>query len=199
MATYVIYGLYFAAMRSPYHLKPPRQKIEEKIGYAIGQSSLGLILVACCELGVLAILVGQSKKVLITDMKNKYPNTHALPGEWDAMAILKKVVTFIDTPFAELDLPLYMKGTPFQKRIWQAVQQIPYGKTATYAEIARLAGKPRAMRAVGSTCTHNKLFYAVPCHRVVHSDGVKRLGERRKFLLEREAKHIPGRHIARDK
>lgn len=162
---------------------------KEILGYAIGKSEVGLILVATFELGILAVLHGKTKSALQTELVALFPKDRFVKGKWDAERALSEVIRFIDKPGQVFDYPVFMQGTAFQKKVWQAVQQVPIGETATYSQIAEKIGAPRAMRAVGSSCTRNKLFFLVPCHRIVSQGyiaGKEALGMR-EMLLARES------------
>ncbi|HVI58258.1 MAG TPA: bifunctional DNA-binding transcriptional regulator/O6-methylguanine-DNA methyltransferase Ada [Luteimonas sp.] len=163
-----------------------------RIRFAIAECSLGAILVARSELGVCAILLGDDPDTLARDLQDQFPKAELI-GDDDAFdALVAKVVGFVEAPALGLDLPLDVRGTAFQERVWQALRQIPPGSTASYAEIARRIGMPRAVRAVAQACGANHLAVAVPCHRVVRSDGALsgyRWGvERKRELLRREAR-----------
>lgn len=163
-----------------------------RIRFAIAACSLGAILVARSERGVCAILLGDDPDALARDLQDQFPKAELI-GDDDAFdALVAKVVGFVEAPALGLDLPLDVRGTAFQERVWQALRQIPPGSTASYAEIARRIGMPRAVRAVAQACGANHLAVAVPCHRVVRSDGALsgyRWGvERKRELLRREAR-----------
>ena len=166
----------------------------EIVWHAMGRSSLGGVLVAATDRGVCAIMLGEDPKSLVKDLKSRFPKARFVepaPGFADWVA---RVVRFVDDPArAEgLDLPLDIRGTAFQRRVWEALRAIPAGRTASYAEVAQALGMPRAVRAVAGACAANRLAVAIPCHRVVGSDGRLtgyRWGvERKRRLLERERK-----------
>ncbi len=162
-----------------------------RIRFAIGECSLGSILVARSERGVCAILLGDDPETLVRDLQDQFPKAELIGGDAGFEALVAKVVGFVEAPAIGLDLPLDVRGTAFQERVWQALRQIPAGTTASYAEIARRIGMPRAVRAVAQACGANHLAVAIPCHRVVRSDGALsgyRWGvERKRELLQREA------------
>lgn len=161
------------------------------IRFAVGECSLGAILVAATAKGVCAILLGDDPDALVRDLEDRFPKAELLGGEADFEQLVAKAVGLVETPALGLDLPLDIRGTAFQQRVWQALGQIPAGSTATYAEIAARIGAPKAVRAMASACAANSLAVAIPCHRVVRSDGALsgyRWGvERKRALLEREA------------
>ncbi|MDX3904697.1 MAG: bifunctional DNA-binding transcriptional regulator/O6-methylguanine-DNA methyltransferase Ada [Pigmentiphaga sp.] len=161
------------------------------IRFAVGQCSLGAILVAQSERGVCAILLGDDPELLVRQLQDQFPRATLVGGDRDFEQVVARVVGLVEAPAVGLDLPLDVRGTAFQERVWQALRKIPPGTTATYAEIAALIGMPRAVRAVARACGANPLAVAIPCHRVVRSDGALsgyRWGvERKRALLEREA------------
>lgn len=161
-----------------------------RIRFAIAQCSLGAILVAQSERGVCAILLGDDAEALLHDLQDKFPKAELIGADTAFEQLVAKVVGFIEAPALGLDLPLDLRGTAFQERVWQALRAIPPGSTASYAEIAQRIGAPKAVRAVAQACAANSLAVAIPCHRVVRSDGNLsgyRWGvERKKALLERE-------------
>lgn len=160
------------------------------IHFALAQCSLGTVLVACSERGVCAILLGDEPQALLDDLQRRFPKATLVGGDADFEAIVAKVLGFIEAPRAGLDLPLDIRGTAFQQRVWQALARIEPGTTASYAEVAASIGAPNAVRAVAGACAANALAVAVPCHRVVRTDGGLsgyRWGvERKRELLARE-------------
>lgn len=142
-----------------------------EIRFAIGQCSLGAILVACSSRGVCAILIGDDPDALARELQDRFPNADLIGGDAAFEDLVAKVVGFVEAPQTGLDLPLDLRGTAFQQRVWQALRGIPCGETASYAEIARRIGAPRSVRAVAQACAANKLAVAIPCHRVVRTDG----------------------------
>jgi AraC family transcriptional regulator of adaptative response/methylated-DNA-[protein]-cysteine methyltransferase len=165
----------------------------EQICFAIGQSSLGAILVASSAKGVAAILLGDDPDALVRNLQDRFPKARLIGGDNEYEALVARVIGFIEAPKIGLDLPLDVRGTAFQRRVWQALTEIPVGMTASYAEIARRIGLPKSMRAVAGACAANNLPVAIPCHRVVRNDG-SLSGyawgvERKRILLDREAGH----------
>jgi AraC family transcriptional regulator, regulatory protein of adaptative response / methylated-DNA-[protein]-cysteine methyltransferase len=161
------------------------------IRFAVGESSLGSILVAATDKGVCAILLGDDPGTLVRDLQDRFPKARLEGGDAGFERLVATVVGFVETPALGLDLPLDVRGTVFQRRVWQALRAIPAGGTATYADVAERIGAPRAVRAVAQACAANPLAVAIPCHRVVRQDGALsgyRWGVARKgLLLEREA------------
>jgi AraC family transcriptional regulator of adaptative response/methylated-DNA-[protein]-cysteine methyltransferase len=165
--------------------------VNEEIKFAVGQTYLGAILVASSKKGVAAILFGDDPDTLVRNLQDRFLRAHLVGGDRDYEAFVARVVGFVEAPRIGLDLPLDVRGTAFQQRVWQALQEIPAGATVSYAEIARRIGAPKAVRAVAEACTANNLAVAIPCHRVVRTDG-SLSGyawgvERKRVLLDREA------------
>lgn len=160
--------------------------------FAVGECSLGAILVASSSKGVAAIMFGDDPEALVHDLEDRFPNAILIGGDSAFEEVMAKVVGLVEAPEVGLDLPLDVRGTAFQHRVWQALRDIPVGTTATYSEIASRIGMPKAVRAVASACAANKIAVAIPCHRVVRNDGSLsgyRWGvERKRKLLDREAK-----------
>lgn len=160
------------------------------IHFAAGECALGSILVAASEKGICAILLGDDPDQLARELQDLFPNAALSGGDAEFEAWVAKVVGFVEAPHIGLDLPLDVGGTAFQQRVWRALREIPAGSTASYAEIAAEIGAPGAARAVARACAANALAVAIPCHRVVRTDGALsgyRWGvERKRALLERE-------------
>ncbi|MBU1350379.1 MAG: bifunctional DNA-binding transcriptional regulator/O6-methylguanine-DNA methyltransferase Ada [Gammaproteobacteria bacterium] len=161
------------------------------IRFAIGQCSLGAILVAQSERGICAILLGDDADALVRDLQDRFAQAHLIGGDAAFEALVAQVVAFVEAPGLGLNLPLDVRGTAFQQRVWQALQAIPAGQMASYAEVAARIGAPTAVRAVAQACAANALAVAIPCHRVVKSDGALsgyRWGvERKRKLLDLES------------
>lgn len=161
-----------------------------RIRFAAAECSLGSILVAATEKGVCAILLGDDPDALARDLQDRFPKAELSGGDEAFERWVAEVIGFVEAPGRGLDLPLDIGGTAFQQRVWTALRAIPVGTTATYADIARAIGEPAAVRAVAQACGANKLAVAIPCHRVVRSDGSLsgyRWGvERKRDLLARE-------------
>ena len=162
-----------------------------EIRFAIGECSLGSILVAQSDRGVCAILLGDDPDRLAHDLQDRFPRAKLIGGDAEFEQLVAIVVGFVEAPGLGLSLPLDVRGTSFQQRVWKALRDIPAGQTASYAEIAGRIGAPKSVRAVAQACGANALAVAIPCHRVVRSDGSLsgyRWGvERKRTLLEREA------------
>ncbi|MDQ3696006.1 MAG: bifunctional DNA-binding transcriptional regulator/O6-methylguanine-DNA methyltransferase Ada [Chloroflexota bacterium] len=166
--------------------------VDVEIRFAVGECSLGSILAASSEKGVCAILIGDDPNALVRDLQDRFPHARLIGGDADFEKLMARVVGFVEAPGIGLDLPLDVRGTAFQQRVWAALRGIPAGTTVTYGDIARTIGKPKAVRAVAGACAANMLAVAIPCHRVVKRDGALtgyRWGvERKRALIEREAK-----------
>ncbi len=161
------------------------------IRFALGDCALGAILVAQSQLGLCAILLGDEPDRLLRDLQDQFPKAELVGGNAEFEKLVAQVVGFIEAPHLGLNLPLDVRGTAFQQRVWQALGSIPPGSTASYAEIAERIGAPKAVRAVAQACGANPLAVAIPCHRVVRRDGDisgYRWGvARKRELLRREA------------
>ncbi|MBA3860165.1 MAG: bifunctional DNA-binding transcriptional regulator/O6-methylguanine-DNA methyltransferase Ada [Cyanobacteria bacterium PR.3.49] len=161
------------------------------IRFAIAQCSLGAILVAQSERGICSILLGDDADELARDLQDRFPNANLIGGDNEFEKLVAQVISFVETPGIGLDLPLDVRGTAFQQRVWQALRKIPAGTTVSYTELANRLGLPKAVRAVASACAANKIAVAIPCHRVVRNDGGLsgyRWGvERKATLIKREA------------
>ena len=144
---------------------------DTRIMFALAQCSLGAILVARSEKGVCAISLGDNADVLLRALQDRFPRAELVGGDAVFEKLVAKVIGLIEAPNLGIDLPLDVRGTAFQQRVWQALQQIPAGQTASYAQIAEAIGSPRSVRAVAGACAANTLAIAIPCHRVVCSDG----------------------------
>lgn len=161
------------------------------IRFAIGECSLGSILVAATDIGVCAILLGDDPEALAHGLQDRFPRARLIGGDDAFERLVAEVVGFVEAPAIGLDLPLDIRGTAFQQRVWQVLREIPAGATASYLDVARRLGSPGAVRAVARACAANAIAVAIPCHRVVRNDGALsgyRWGvERKCALLQREA------------
>jgi AraC family transcriptional regulator of adaptative response/methylated-DNA-[protein]-cysteine methyltransferase len=164
--------------------------LNAEIRFAIGECSLGAILVARSEKGVCAIFLGDDREALARELQERFRNARLIGADREFEALVAEVVAFVEAPKLGLDLPLDVQGTAFQQRVWRALQAIPAGATASYADIAGAIGAPKAVRAVAGACAANPILLAIPCHRVIRSDGALsgyRGGvARKRVLLERE-------------
>ena len=160
------------------------------IRFAVGECSLGPILVAATEKGVCAIALGDDPDALVRSLQDRFSNAKLIGGDREFEQQVAKIVGLVEQPARGLDLPLDIRGTAFQRRVWDAIRAIPAGSTASYSELAKRLGKPNSVRAVAQACASNTIAVAIPCHRVVRMDGSLagyRWGvERKRALLARE-------------
>jgi AraC family transcriptional regulator, regulatory protein of adaptative response / methylated-DNA-[protein]-cysteine methyltransferase len=165
--------------------------INEQIRFAVGESSLGPILVASSDKGIVSILIGDDPNELVQNLQDRFPKAQLIGGDRDYEAVVARVVGLVEAPGTGLELPLDVRGTAFQQRVWQALREIPPGRRTSYTDIALQIGLPKAVRAVAGACAANNIAVAIPCHRVVRSDGTVSgyaWGvERKRVLIEREA------------
>lgn len=187
-------GRFYEKSKNMLGMNPSRYRnggANEEIKFAVGQTSLGATLVASTRKGAVAILLGDDPEALVRELQDRFPKAHLVGADGDYEALVAQVIGFIEAPQIGLDLPLDVRGTAFQKRVWKALQEVPVGTTVSYTEIARRIGVPKSVRAVAGACAANKLAVAIPCHRVVRNDG-SLSGyawgvERKRTLIEREA------------
>ncbi len=167
-----------------------------EIRYATDESYLGWIIVAATEVGICAIEFGENPEALEEQIHRQFPQAKFCETDPTFKQWLTQLIAFIELPERDLNLPLDIQGTVFQQQVWQALQAIPTGSTLSYSELANKIGNPKAVRAVARACASNKIAVAIPCHRVIGSDGTLtgyRWGiERKEALLEREVKRDPG-------
>jgi AraC family transcriptional regulator of adaptative response/methylated-DNA-[protein]-cysteine methyltransferase len=161
-----------------------------EIRFAVGECALGGILVASTGRGVCAILMGDDPDALVKDLQDRFPRATLVGADREYERVVAAVVGLVESPELGLALPLDVRGTAFQQRVWDALRKIPAGKTTSYAELAARIGAPKAVRAVAGACAANPIAVAIPCHRVVRTDGGLsgyRWGiERKRKLLARE-------------
>jgi len=176
-------------MNAPYQSQQSRS--DAAIRFAIGQCSLGAVLVARNPKGICAILLGDEPDPLLQSLQVLFPNSELVGADADFAPVMSQVIEFVESPSQGLPLPLDLQGTPFQLRVWGALREIPTGHTVSYTELAERLGCPGAVRAVASACAANRIAVAIPCHRVVRRNGDisgYRWGVARKHeLLQREA------------
>jgi AraC family transcriptional regulator of adaptative response/methylated-DNA-[protein]-cysteine methyltransferase len=162
----------------------------ERVTYAIAACSLGRVLVATTERGVCAIELGDDDADVLAALARHVPNAERRRDDDALRASVDAVVALVDDPSVPFALPLDVRGTAFQRRVWNALRNVRPGQPATYASIARAVGSPRAAQAVGAACAANRLAVAIPCHRAIREDGGLagyRWGiERKRELLARE-------------
>ena len=180
-----------AGFRPCKRCKPRAATGNDTLRFAIGGCVLGQLLVALGERGLRAILLGDDRRDLLAELEARFPEAQRREDAAALTQTLREVAGFVEAPRHGLRMPLDAHGSEFQQRVWHALRDLPVGTTASYAQIARRIGEPRAARAVAKACAANPLAVAIPCHRVVRSDGALsgyRWGvARKRALLEREA------------
>ena len=154
---------------------PLTRKASETIRYGTGRCALGTLLVAMSEQGIVSIMVRDTKSQLIRDIGARFPKANVVRDEKGSKATVAKVARYIAAPFRPFPLPLDIRGTDLQQRVWREVRKIPFGATSTYSKIAAAIGAPKAIRAVAGSCSRSWFAFAVPCHRVLHT-GQRREG-----------------------
>jgi O-6-methylguanine DNA methyltransferase len=163
----------------------------DAIAFSIGTTDIGCVLVARSDIGICAILIGSDADEVRSNLTSRFPGSNLVHDDEALCGDLEKVTHFVRTPHEGLDLPLDIRGTPFQRRVWEALLTVRVGAVITYAALARRIGQPNAVRAVASACANNPLALAIPCHRVVRTNGA--LGQyrwgilRKRALINREA------------
>ncbi|MBT0723151.1 methylated-DNA--[protein]-cysteine S-methyltransferase [Rosenbergiella sp. S61] len=141
------------------------------IYFALGQCSIGIVLVAQSEKGVCAIYLGEKPVSLINQLLQQFPHAILMGDDSHYEQLVAEVIGYIEQPLSTWRLPLDIQGTVFQERVWRALRQIPLGSTASYSDIAEQLGSPKAVRAVAQACAANRLAVVIPCHRVIKRDG----------------------------
>lgn len=186
-------GRFYADSEAALGMKPKNFRARgagETLRFAIGECSLGSLLVASTAKGVCAVFLGDDPESLVRDLQDRFRNAELVGGDAAYEKTVALVAGLVESPGSVCELPLDVRGTAFQLRVWEALRKIPAGRTMTYGEVAALIGSPGASRAVGSACGANPVSVAIPCHRVVCSDGSLhgyRWGlERKRELLRRE-------------
>lgn len=163
----------------------------QQIQFAVMPCYLGWVLVAGTTRGICAIELGDKPEALQARLENRFPQANLQSSDASFHQLVQQVMDFLEAPGDQLDLPLDIQGTAFQRRVWLALRDIPAGTTLSYSEVAARIGQPKATRAVAQACASNKLAVAIPCHRVVRQDGDLggyRWGiTRKQALLQRES------------
>ncbi|MEY4939711.1 MAG: hypothetical protein RIQ93_1446 [Verrucomicrobiota bacterium] len=193
-AGFVSSGRFYAGSSAMLGMRPAKFRqggAGETLRFAVGECDLGSILVAASATGICAITLGDDPGALVKALQQSFPRARLVGGDVAFERWVVQVVGWVDAPELGRALPLDIRGTAFQRRVWQALREIPPGKTLSYTEVARHIGAPKAIRAVASACAANQLALAIPCHRVVRRNGALsgyRWGvERKRRLLQREA------------
>ena len=148
----------------PLSRRPP-----EEIRYGTGKCALGRVLVALSDKGIVTIMVRDAQALLLRDLRARFPKAELIHDEKGCASVVKKVSRYIAAPMRRFDLPLDIRGTELQQRVWDEVRKIPFGATSTYSRIAAAIGAPKAIRAVASSCSRSWFAFAIPCHRVLHA------------------------------
>jgi len=188
-------GRFYAESNKRLGMKPTKFRAGgdgATIRFAVGECSLGSILVAASDLGICSIAMSNDPNTLVKELQDRFPNAELIGGDEQFERMVARVIAFVEKPSAGLELPLHVQGTAFQQRVWKALCDIPSGTTCTYSELAQKLGQPNATRAVAAACAANTLAVAIPCHRVVRTNGSLsgyRWGvERKEKLLQFEAR-----------
>ena len=158
-------------MRAVFRDGPLSRRPPEEIRYGTGKSAVGPVLVALSGKGVVTVMVREQRARLVKDVRARFPKAEMVHDEKGCAAAVAQAVKFIAAPLGRFPLPLDIRGTELQKRVWDEVRRIPFGKTSTYAKIAAAIGAPKAIRAVAQSCSRSWFAFAVPCHRVLHTGG----------------------------
>jgi len=167
-------GRFYAESSKRLGMKPTEFKAGGEgatIRFAVGECSLGSILVAASDLGICSIALGNDANALVRGLQDRFANAELIGGDKRFERMVASVVGFVEKPWVGLELPLHVQGTAFQQRVWKALCEIPSGTTCTYSELAQKLGQPNATRAVAGACAANNLAVAIPCHRVVRTNG----------------------------
>ena len=150
---------------------PLTRRAPETIRYGTGRCALGPLLVASSERGIVSIMVRDTPTRAIRDLGARFPKANLVRDEKGSKATVAKVARYIAAPLRPFPLPLDIRGTDLQQRVWSEVRKIPFGQTSTYTKIAEAIGAPKAIRAVAQSCSRSWFAFAVPCHRVLHKGG----------------------------
>jgi AraC family transcriptional regulator, regulatory protein of adaptative response / methylated-DNA-[protein]-cysteine methyltransferase len=167
-------GRFYAESNKRLGMKPMEFKAGGEgatIRFAVGDCSLGSILVAASDLGICSIAIANAPDTLVRELQDRFPKAELIGGDKQFERMVARVVAFVENPSVGLELPLHVQGTAFQQRVWKALCEVPCGTTCTYSELAQELGQPNATRAVAGACAANNLAVAIPCHRVVRTDG----------------------------
>jgi AraC family transcriptional regulator of adaptative response/methylated-DNA-[protein]-cysteine methyltransferase len=157
---------------------PLRARPPEEIRYGTGKCALGRILVALSDTGIVTIMIRDRPEKLLLDFRPRFPKATLFHDEKACRAVVAKVIKYVAAPFGRFGLPLDIRGTELQQRVWNEVRKIPFGQTSSYTRIAEQIGAPKAIRAVAGSCSKSLFAFAVPCHRVLHKGGASAAGRR---------------------
>src|SRR3954467_13326512 len=159
---------------------PLTRRAPETIRYGTGRCALGALLVASSERGIVSMMIRDTQSRLIRDLEARFPKAKLVRDEKRCQTTVTKVARYIAAPFRPFALPLDIRGTELQRRVWDEVRKIPFGETSTYSAIAAAIGTPKAIRAVANACSRSWFAFAVPCHRVLHK-GVQNRRDGRQY------------------
>ena len=167
----------------------------ESLTYGIAKSTLGNVLVATADKGVIAVLIGGSPTAVIEDLRTRFPKAHLTRDDRMHATETSQLVHYIESAKEDVNFDLDLRGTEFQNKVWRAVRKIKIGETTTYTDLAHAIGSPKAIRAVANACSINPFAFAVPCHRVLHKEralsfGPNRGNDRQRPMVDREAKAL---------
>jgi len=165
-------------MRAMFRDGPLSRRPPEEIRYGTGRSAVGPVLVACSDKGIVTIMVREKPAELIRDIQARFPRAQLVRDEKGCAPVLAKVVRYIAAPYSRFGLPLDIRGTELQQRVWDEGRRIPFGQTSTYSAIAEAIGAPKAIRAVATACSRSWFAFAIPCHRVLHKAAAFSAGRR---------------------
>ena len=171
---------------------PLTRRAPETIRYGTGRCPLGALAVASSERGIVSIMVRDTQARLVRDLTARFPKANLVRDEKAGKSLVTKVARYIASPRRPFPLPLDIRGTELQRRVWEEVRKIPFGETSTYSKIAEAIGSPRAIRAVAQACSRSWFAFAVPCHRVLHKGNTRREGRQYRWV-DYEAKLVPRR------
>ncbi|MEO8143746.1 MAG: methylated-DNA--[protein]-cysteine S-methyltransferase [Betaproteobacteria bacterium] len=152
---------------------PLRARPPEEIRYGVGRCALGRILVATSDAGIVTIMIRDKADQLVRDLRLRFPRAILVQDEKACRTVVARVIRYVAAPFRRFGLPLDIRGTELQRRVWNEVRRIPFGRTSTYSKIAEAIGAPKAIRAVANSCSRSWFAFAVPCHRVLHKGGTR--------------------------
>ena len=155
---------------------PLRRRPPEEIRYGTGKCALGHVLVALSDKGIVSIVVRSAKSRLAEVIRERFPKAALVHDEKGCAPAVAKVRKYIAAPFGRFPLPLDIRGTELQRRVWNEVRRIPIGGSSTYSRIAEAIGAPKAIRAVANSCSRCWFAFAIPCHRVLHKDAAGKTG-----------------------
>lgn len=159
----------FTTMPATFRDGPLSRRPPEQIRYGTGTCPLGRVLVASSDRGVVTIMLRDARASLLEDLRGRFPKAEIIRDEKRCAPQVSEVIRYIRKPAGRFPLPLDIRGTGLQKRVWNEVRRIAFGETSTYSKVAAAIGAPKAIRAVASSCSRSWFAFAIPCHRVLHT------------------------------